>query len=236
MPLASHIKTNPNATPKTQARGTATRTANKIKRKERILTCAGKLIATKGYDAFTLAQLAADAGVTIPTIHNLLGKKSQIIEVLVDDVVSRIGEVLSRQSQADPIAAIHVFTDELMSLYAQDEALYKAAFLAGERAELFEHSSPQGIFMRSLTLAINLCQDAAAKGYLNGDIETPILAEQLFGTQRLARQDWIHNYIDIPSYKTRILIGMFTALAADAAPDFKARLMKEIGVLTPVKA
>ena len=216
---------------KTLARGSATRTANKLRRKERILACARQIIASQGYDALTLSQLASDAEVTIPTIHNLLGKKSQIIEHLVGDVVSRIGQVLSRQTGDDPILAVQVFTEELISLYAQDEALYKAAFVAGERAKLFEHQSPQGIFMRSLRLATQVCEDAKVKGYLKGDIDTNILGEQLFGCQRLARHDWVNNYIDLNVYKSRVLSGMFIILAADATPEFKERLATEIKAL-----
>jgi len=216
---------------KTLARGSATRTANKLQRKDRILTCARDIIATQGYDALTLAGLAADAGVTVPTIHNLLGKKSQIIEHLVGDVVSRIGHVLSRQADDDPILTIEVFTDELMSLYAQDEALYKAAFVAGERAKLFEHQSPDGIFMRSLGLAAKVCEDAKVRGYLRGEVETNILAEQLFGCQRLARHDWMNNYINLDAYKSRVLSGMFMLLASDATPKFRARLIDKIKAL-----
>ncbi len=216
---------------KTLAKGSVTRTANKLRRKERILECARQIIATQGYDALTLSQLASDAGVTIPTIHNLLGRKSKIIEHLVGDVILRIGQVLSRQTGDDPILTVQVFTEELISLYAKDEVLYKAAFLAGERAKLFEHQTPQGIFMRSLALATQLCQNAKIKGYLRGKIETNILAEQLFGCQRLARHDWMNNYIDLNMYKSRVLSGMFTILAADATPKFKARLMAEIKAL-----
>lgn len=216
---------------KTLARGSAKRTANKLLRKERILACARQIIADEGYDALTLSQLAADAAVTIPTIHNLLGKKSQIIEHLVGDVVVRIGEVLSQQSEEDPIMAVKGFTEELMSLYAQDEALYKAAFVAGERANLFEHQSPDGIFMRSMRLASQVCENAKAKGYLRGDIATDVLAEQLFGCQRLARHDWMNNYIDLNTYKSRVLSGMFMIFAADATPRFRARLIAEIKAL-----
>lgn len=216
----------------TIARGSVTRNANKLRRKQRILTCAGHIIAAQGYDALTLSQLATDAGVTIPTIHNLLGKKSEIFKNLVDEVVSSIGELLSQKSVTDPIMAVKVFTEELISLYAQNEALYKAAFLAGEREKLFEQETSQGIFKRSVNLASNVCEDAKVNRYLNGDIDTNILAQQIFGSQRLARQDWMHSYIDLETYKKRVLIGMFTIFAADANPEFKERLLSEIKKLT----
>lgn len=218
---------------KNLARGSATRTANKLKRKDRILTCARQIIATQGYDALTLSQLADKAGVTIPTIHNLLGKKHNIIEHIVGDVVSRIGDVLSNQTQThdDPIKTVHIFIDALLALYAKDEALYKAAFVAGERAKLFEHRSAQGIFMRSLALAQQVCENAKENGYLEGRIRPNLLAEQMFGCQRLARHDWMNNYIGLGEYKSRVLSGMFAILAADATPEFKAQLCAEIKAL-----
>jgi len=85
--------------------------------------------------------------------------------------------------------------------------------------------------MRSVKLASQVCESAKVNGYLKGDIDTHILAEQLFGSQRLARHDWIHSYIDLRTYKTRILIGMFTILSADATPKFKLRLISEINSL-----
>lgn len=213
---------------KKPAKGSATRTANKLRRKARILSCAREIIARDGYDALTLSQLARDADVTIPTIHNLLGKKSEIIEHLVGDVLTRLEDVLSHEAGDDPVQTVRVFTDEIVSLYAADEALYKAAFVAGERAKLFEHQSKGGIFMRSLTLARQVCEGALERGYLLGEIDTHILAQQLFGSQRLARQDWMNNYIDLKTYRYRVLSGMFTILAADASPDFKTRLAAEI--------
>lgn len=213
---------------KALARGSVTRTANKLRRKERILSSARTIIATQGYDALTLSQLASDADVTIPTIHNLLGKKSEIIAHLVGDVVSHIDQIISRQVEDDPINAIKALTEALTALYTEDETLYKAAFVAGERAKLFEHHSQQGIFKRSLLLATQVCENAKANGYLEGQIDTRILAEQLFGCQRLARLDWMNNYIDLSAYKTRVLSGMLAILAADATTAFKARLIEEI--------
>jgi len=38
----------------------------------------------------------------------------------------------------------------------------------------------------------------------------------------------MHSYIDLQTYKNRILIGMFTVLSADANPAVKARLTSQI--------
>ena len=64
--------------------------------------------------------------------------------------------------------------------------------------------------MRPLRLATQVCEDGKVAGCLKGEIETDILAEQLFGSQRLARHAWMNNYIDLKTYKSWVLSGMFT--------------------------
>ncbi|MEM7359073.1 MAG: helix-turn-helix domain-containing protein [Pseudomonadota bacterium] len=216
------------------ARGSATRTANMLKRRDHILECASNIIAKRGFEAFTLSELAAEAQVTVPTIHNLLGKKSQIVERLVEETVTRTQAVLSEPTSTDPTLAIEGFIDKLMELFSSNEDLYKAAFVAGEREKLFEHKMAEGIFHRSLELAKKVCRDAKENRYLRGEIDTDKLAHQLFGCQRLARQDWMQGYIDLDTYRTQVLIGMFITLAADAKPSFKKQLLDKIANLQAI--
>lgn len=210
------------------ARGSATRTANKIKRRENILKSARTILANQDYDAFTLNLLATEAKVTIPTIHNLIGKKSDILKELVGGTLTRVEEVLSIGDFSDPVLACEAFIDSLISLYQEDEDFYKAAFVAGERAKLFEHELPTGIFNKALKLANQVCEQSVETGYLMGNISSSQLAEQLFANQRLARLDWIHGYIDLETYRKQVLIGMFITMAADATPEMHKRLMEKL--------
>ena len=210
------------------ARGNITRQANKRLRRQHILNIAKNLIATEGFEAFTLTQLAREAGVSSPTVYNLFGKKDDIFQELVSEMVTTIGVALSNPDMSDPIAGAEAFTDNLLHLYQQDEAFYRAAFLAADRTRLFDHELPTGIFHQSLQIAKRICADAKANGFLYGNIETAKLAEQLFACQRLARQDWVNGYIDLKRYRKQVLIGMYITYAADARPDFHKRLCEEI--------
>ncbi|HIG67210.1 MAG TPA: TetR/AcrR family transcriptional regulator [Porticoccaceae bacterium] len=214
------------------ARGNTTRQANKKLRRQRILDVARHLISTKGFEAFTLSQLALEAEVSTPTIHNLFGKKYNIFQELVAEMVMTIGVAMSSSDVSDPIEGAEVFIDNLLQLYAKDEAFYRAAFIAGDRTKLFEHELPTGIFHQSLQIAERICAAAKENGFLQGNIETTKLAEQLFGCQRLARQDWINGYIDLKRYRTQVLIGMYMTYAADARPDFYQRLCEKIEELS----
>ena len=165
----------------TPARGNATRQANKEIRRQRILDTARELIATHGFDAFTLSELAAQSSVSIPTIHNLFGKKFDIFRELCTEMVERVGEVMSEPEARNPVEGAEIFIDSLHDLFRRDEAFYRAAFVAGERTGLFEHELSSGIFNKSLKIAKQTCASARDDGYLQGKIKTELLARQLLG-------------------------------------------------------
>jgi len=215
----------------TLARGNITRQANKKLRRQRILDIAKHLIASQGFEAFTLSHLAKEAGVSTPTIHNLFGKKDNIFQELVSQMVNTISLALSNPDVSDPIEGAEVFTDNLLRLYKQDEAFYRSAFMAADRTGLFDHKLPDGIFHQSLQIAERLCAEAKENGFLKGNIATGTLAEQLFACQRLARQDWVNGYIDFQRYRKQVLIGMYITYAADASPDFYKMLCNKINQL-----
>ena len=201
--------------------------ANKERRKARILSEARKLIAEEGFDALTISELAVRSEVTIPTVHNLLGKKNDIVLAVFRGLVDNIDAVLAEPDLIDPVLVSEVFIEKIVALYGSDEVFYRAAFLGGERLGLFEHEMSDGIFAKSIRVAERLCQRALDQGYLLGRIDSALLAQQLFGAQRLPRQDWV-RYIDLETYRWRALIGMLLTFAADATPELHARICEAI--------
>jgi hypothetical protein len=87
---------------------------------------------------------------------------------------------------------------------------------------------PTGIFRQSLQIAQRICVAALEYRFLQGNIESVKLAEQLFACQRLARQDWVNGYIDLKQYRQQVLMAMYMTYAADASPDFHKRLCAKI--------
>jgi len=213
------------------ARGSRTRTENMNKRRAQILERASNIIATKGLEGFTLGVLATEASVTVPTIHNLIGKKSDIVEHLVKEMVSRTELVLGEQNLDQPIEAVEDFVTRLIKLFSSNQDLYKAAFIAGERLKLFDHAMSDNIFHRSLELAKQVVDAAVKKGLLMGRIEADKLAHQIFASHRTARHDWMHGYIDLETYRKQVLAGMFFTLAADASEHYREMLLNKINSL-----
>jgi len=210
------------------ARGHATRQENKARRMDRILSEARKLIAEEGFDALTISEVAARSQVTIPTVHNLFGKKNDLVLAIFRGLVDNVEAVLAEPELADPIAASEAFIDRIVALYRSDEVFYRAAFMGGERLGLFEHETSAGVFAKSVAVAEGLCARALTEGYLRGRIHTPLLAQQLFNAQRLPRQDWVSGYIGLNTYRQQALAGMLVTFAADAAPALHQRILKRL--------
>ncbi|OAN97757.1 hypothetical protein A8B75_19910 [Sphingomonadales bacterium EhC05] len=207
------------------------RITNKKKRKERILASARQTIARKGFDALKLRDLAISADVTVPTIYNLIGGKSDILNLIISDLLAKIEDAQGNIEKTEIETAFENQIDRLAALFATDEDYYRAAFIAGDRSGLFEHDSETGVFARFVAQPIAICRDAKTKGLLLGEISSEQLGEQVYGSYRLARQDWSNGYLDLSQFRQQSMTGVYLCLAADAAPDFRKRLFKEISAL-----
>ncbi len=135
-----------------KALGNVTRQANKKLRRERIFNIAKRLIAEKGLEDFTISELAEEAGVTTPTIHNLFGKKSDIIKELVSNLIEQM-QSITLNPPIDPIENTKFFVNNVAATFEQDTDFYRAALMSAEQVRLFDPRIPDGLFQRAQQLA-----------------------------------------------------------------------------------
>ena len=208
-----------------------TREDKKSQRAERILDHARAMIAEEGFEALKIRELAARAELTVPTIYNLIGGKSEILARIIQALVERLHQVQNQSDVGDIEASFEQQISRLADLFAEDEDFYRAAFVAGDRSGLFEQRSNHGIFARSLQQPVEACQAAQAAGLLKGTISAEQLGRLVYDSYRLARQDWANGYYDLEGFRAQALTGIFVSLAADASPDFRQRLLERISSL-----
>lgn len=210
----------------------STRSKNMAKRRETILREARILIADNGFEALKIRDLAASAGLTVPTIYNLVGGKNEILTIIIEEMVTQL-RMIQNRAGIDPVEeSFAKLINDLADHFATDEALFRAAFIAGDRSGLFEQSSDQGIFAHFVQQPIEACARAIEEGLLRGQISPEILGSQIYGCYRLARQDWANGYFDLAGFRKQALIGVFLCLAADAKPAFRDRLVSKISSLS----
>jgi AcrR family transcriptional regulator len=208
-----------------------TREDKKNQRAERILDHARAMIAEDGFDALKIRELAERAELTVPTIYNLIGGKSEILARIIEALVERLHVVQTQTDFEDLEMDFEHQINRLADLFAEDEDFYRAAFVAGDRSGLFEQRSDDGIFARSLQQPVEACKAAQAAGLLKGAISAEQLGRQVYDSYRLARQDWANGYFDLDGFRDQALTGLFMSLAADASPEFRKRLLARISQL-----
>ena len=212
-----------------EALGNVTRQANKKLRRERIFNIAKRLIAAKGLEEFTISELADEAGVTTPTIHNLFGKKSDIIRELVSNLIEQMqGNVLN--PPIDPIENAKFFVDNVVAVFEQDTDFYRAAFMSAEQVNLFDPRIPDGLFQRAQQLAAPR-KEWYESGLFLGNIEPSTIMKRVHNSNRLGRIDWVSGYIDLNQFRHQVLEGILLVYASDASPELHVRLSEEINGL-----
>jgi AcrR family transcriptional regulator len=106
-------------------------------RKE-ILGSARRQFATKGYAATSLKEIAAEAGVSIQTVYDSVGSKSDLVRRLNDliDSESGISEIArTLQVETDPVALCRIPARVTRSVLASSADIIRSV-LDGSRADL----------------------------------------------------------------------------------------------------
>ena len=212
-----------------RALGNVTRQANKKLRRESIFNIAKRLIATNCLDDFTICQLAREAGVTTPTIHNLFGKKSDIVKELVARLIEQM-KWNTLNPPSDPLENTKFFVGHMVMAFEQDENFYRAAFMAAEQVRLFDPKITDGLFQRAQRLAAPR-REWYERGLLLGNVEPTAIMRKVHNSNRLGRLDWAVGYIDLVQFRHQVSESILLAYACDASPELYVRLIEEINRL-----
>jgi AcrR family transcriptional regulator len=212
------------------AYGNTARQANKKLRRQRILDLAAKLMASEGVEAFTINRLASEAGVSTPTIHNLFGKKSDIIKELVSNLIEKMQGIFLHHPPIDPIENAKFFLDNMVATFEQDTDFYRAAFMSAEQLRLFDPRIPGGLFQRAQQVAAPR-KEWYESGLFLGNIEPSTMMKTVHNSNRLGRLDWVGGYIDLNQFRHQVLERILLAYASDASPELHVRLSEEINGL-----
>lgn len=98
MSVKSHRSYN---SPQREERAQATR--------RRILAAATELLATHGYPAVTMAEIARQAGVSLPTVYLYYAGKAAIVSALADEVTAASGlSVEHVEGEPDPVMQLRI--------------------------------------------------------------------------------------------------------------------------------
>lgn len=213
------------------ARGRATRTANMAARRERILDAARQIIAVGGFDALNLRELALMAGVTVPTIYNLVGNKSSLVQALFDETITPFENLQYIANDSDPVASPEYFFDKVVATLRENENYYRAEFLAREHLAETGDAMALAIHERTVQIAVEACEQAISVGLIAGKLSPQQLGSMIADHFRLAYHDWAHGNISLETFRHRVMTGTYMCLAADATSAYRDKLLSKLNTL-----
>jgi AcrR family transcriptional regulator len=98
----------------------AGRQASSRETRNRILAAARQAIIERGYRGATVAQIAAEAGVNVDTVYELVGRKPVILRELIEQAISGTDEAVTAEER-EYVKAIRAEPDprEKLAIYAE---------------------------------------------------------------------------------------------------------------------
>lgn len=201
-------------------------------RRERILDAARNIMATEGFEGLSIRDLAKQAGVTTPTIYNLIGNKNELLEKLMEGVYERFESVQQNADLSDPLASMETLINEVAALLSQKEAFFRAAFVANDRLRSQLHQPVADGFARAVKLVENICQRAADMGLLKGEIHHQTLASHIYDSYIFSRQEWMNGSLDTEAFRKQALVSAYIGFAADAEENWRKELLGKITQLS----
>lgn len=186
------------------------------------------MLTRDGFDALTTRGLAKAAGVTQPTLYNLIGSKEDILAKLINEAIERIWDRLNRFQSSSPLETVEAVAKESIALFREDEAYYRAAIIAGDRLHAFaatsdpaERARPVSAEAEAIRMASQAADAAIRAGSLKGRIPPDILGAQMYICYQGPMRYWAFGHITVDAFETQALRGFYMTLAADAAPQFR---------------
>lgn len=207
----------------------STRATNKQRRRDRILLATATIVCHSGVDSVRLATVAEMAKVTVPTIHNLFGKKQDVFNKLIEQVVEWMIEISEVNAKAATLDEIERGVENLFTKLKQNELQFKAGYMIGERFGHFGLNDPP--YRHASATAVQKYQHFVDAGDLNGNLTALCLAEFVNNQYRLLRSDWVRGELTTAEFKKQFLWSFYVILMADAGEKLRKNLLKRLSKL-----
>lgn len=205
----------------------------KSDRRARILTQARMLLSVEGFEGLSLRKLAARAGLTVPTIYNLVGGKEQILLELALQMIASVETALDDIEETQPLERAEAIVLVAIAEIERAPDFHRAALLAIDHLD--RNGSPPGwdrLSRQAAAMQEKATLAAQRIGVLEGQISASLIAEHVFRTYRSASRDWSLRRCSLPEFRRMALAGVYLGFAADASPGLQpllARKLRKLG-------
>jgi AcrR family transcriptional regulator len=175
-------------------------------RKRRILEVARVLIAERGFDGVTMRDLADQSLVSVPTLYNLFGGKSQLLSAAVQSNFARmIGSADSHgdlQGLDKLISLTRMFSPHLLAQPEFARSIMGFFVVAADSTVLRDFVARE--LTQQLVVAL---EQMKRKRQLVAWVDTWVLGERIATQMLMTSLEWAHRRLSDESVGSAILFG-----------------------------
>ena len=180
-----------------------TRVAEQMaRRRERILEAAREIVAERGFEGLTVRELARVAGVTAPTIYNLVGSRDQVLVAAVAEQTERFLADIER-AEGDVLAVVDANLRELLRMPRYYRSLLRLLMSsdAATTARRDVGRALQGQLRATLG-------ELAEEGDVEAWVDLDVLTTQIGAVLQGASVGWANEWIDDEAFERQERLGV----------------------------
>jgi len=206
-----------------------TRLRNMDARRRRILDAACAMLSGGGMEGLTLRGVAARAGVTVPTIYNLLGAKDAVVAALLVEALDAQDQAMAALPRQRGIARAEAAVRTSAELYLGAPARFGAVFRAMQDLQGKQDDAVLGpLFVRAGEVFCTAVREAQADGDLHGRLRPVPLGHHILHAQIETYRLWAVCSLAAPATRARVFYALYVGLMADATKQGRRILLERL--------
>jgi AcrR family transcriptional regulator len=175
-------------------------------RRQRILDVARRLIAERGYDGVTMRELADESLVSVPTLYNLFGGKSELLFAAVESYFRNLLTLANGAAEEEGLRKVLAVCETLGASMPRHAEYARSlmAFFGGtpESSQLREFVASE--LTRELVIALEQMQ---AKKQLVAWVDVVALGERLATLMIMTSFEWAAHHLSDSALNSAMLFG-----------------------------
>lgn len=212
------------ATPKASIRE-----RGKAERRVRVIETAREILSEGGVEALSMRALSVEAGVSLPTIYNLIGGRDDVLAAVLDQL-GAVFEAEVATSTGDTLERCFEITDRLLDTMTTHATLARSIVAEGLTPMLADAES--SLFKRYGLALLSALAQASTEGNLDDGAEPVLIVEQVVSLTAVRIFRWATGDSSTDADGTELRAaathGIGLILAGSTADEHRARVLARV--------
>ncbi|MEM7412005.1 MAG: TetR/AcrR family transcriptional regulator [Myxococcota bacterium] len=206
---------------------TGLREKNKARRRGAILDAALTLLRDEAMASVTIERIASRAGVSPPTVYNLVGTREQLwvalVERVVDDLVASLAD-LTADEDPDPIGRALAAVDSTVAAFVSESGAFRQ--IARSLGEF--SASGSRVSFDPVQIHVWAMRRAQELGVLRPDLDPEALGRQSYLTYVAALNGWAAGGLSDRGFRIAARHGLLTVVVSAVSEGHRERYLEEL--------